>query len=751
MVEKVRRRGTQPQTSTFSCPECSSPVVVGQKSCNNCGTQLKDMDIAKAPSSAPGPSQQPVSRTAHHPQAPPTTQPPSKPRTKLQPKTRTPASNRQLDQPQAQDLLTKKPPGVSDKKVLEKKKQGYWSKLDREEIRRIKIYIFAIQIIILIIIILNAMYESIIIDADKLYLSTGFYFPLGYLILLVLFLIFLLSVEGLWFKFIHLKNARSFQKRSKLIKNYQISSQWVLVSAIVIIIILLSLTFLPFIADMLKTENDFEISPNDEEDNQFEEQDAFGLTQTSSLSFDSNDSLQLDLGSKQLDKDFESKEVKYDELGNHSSKEVELSSSEFQLGYSPNKKYYFFIKNVGNNSVSGKYTINREISKSFIFNIILFMILFIITSVVWLAYLSISRKKFEQLHEEKVAELTKKYAVKPYAIDDVFLIHDDGTLISHQTRRLKPMDNDILSAMLTAIKDFIRDAFKSDSKGELNELKYGKLRVFIEHSQFAFLAVVISGTPPKDLRLRMKRALGQINRQYYNELKNFLGIPKKFQNVKEIIRKNLVSKEEEGTRFDEGSDSFWNNKGVVQTKVGKYREALNCFDKALRINPGVSNIWLNRGIALVKLSEFEEAMDCFDRALQLNPNNEAAKRRRNKCWYKWKLLEAREDYMGPSKARRRATAAARDYDYPEQRVGGMDYSAGGMGMGYDTGVGAGESMDTGIYEEPAYSAQPAPATTTTAAVTEPPPRCPTCGQPLRFVEEFETWYCDPCDSYPFDE
>ena len=34
---------------------------------------------------------------------------------------------------------------------------------------------------------------------------------------------------------------------------------------------------------------------------------------------------------------------------------------------------------------------------------------------------------------------------------------------------------------------------------------------------------------------------------------------------------------------------------------------------------------------------------------------------------------------------------------------------------------------------------------------EPPPRCPDCGQPLRFVDEYESWYCDPCDMYPYDD
>ena len=628
----------------------------------------------------------------------------------------------------------------TDKKKVKpvKKGKGYWSRLDRTELRKIQIYIFSIQIVIVVIFILNAIYESLIIDVDKLYLPMGFYLPLGYLLLLILFLIFILSVEGLWFKFITIKNSRSFEKRSKLIKNYQGTGQRVLVSAIVILIILLSLSFFPFITDALKTENEFEVTPNGEEDNRFEEQDALGLTQANNIVLDSNNTVQLEYGKKELSRNLDEGSIEYENFGNLTSKDVTLSSSEFQLGYTPNKKYYFFIKNIGNYSVSGKYIIEREVSKTLIFNIILFMILFIIISIVWLAYLSSIRKRYEQLHETKVEELTKKYAVKPYIIEDVFLIHKDGTLLTHQTRRLKPMDNDILSAMLTAIKDFIRDAFKTDSKGELNELKYGKLNILIEHGQFAFLSVVISGKPPKDLRPKMKTLLVDIHKKFFNELKVFSGIPKKFDPIKGMIFQQLLGTRDEGTFLGEGSDAFWNNKGVVQTKIGKYNEALECFDRALKLNPGVSNIWLNRGIALVKLNEFEEAMDCFDRALQLDPNNDSAKRRRNKCWYKWKLMEAREEQHGHgasvARHKRHAVAGAG----PEMRVQGYGY-----GHDYGPTPAQGPRVDYippgGIDGVEYYDSE------------EPPPRCPECGQPLRYVDEYETWYCDPCDFYPYDD
>jgi len=742
MATSSGRGVPQERRNSFNCPNCSVLVAVGHRECPNCGVSLANVD----PNSVPKPV------TQGQPSTPPTgTRPVPRNRNSAPP-----IAKGTLDQPGSSKVDTKKK-GTSR---AAKKKSGYWSKLDRAEIRRIKIYVFAVQIVAIVIFMLNAMYESFI-TADKFYLPSGFYLPIGYLLLLILFLVFILSTEGLWFKYIQIKIARSFEKRSKLIKDYRGTAQGVLVTSLVVLIVVFSLSFLPFIGDALKTEDTFELGNTDEgKENYFETQDALGLTYTNSISIDSNRTVELAVGIQEISKENDEGEIDFKNYGNHTNKDISLSSPDYQLGYSPNEKVYFYITNVGNESVSAKVIIEREISKQFVFNIALFMILFIATSAAWLGYLSAARKKYDELHEEKVEQLTKHYAVKPYTIEDVFIIYLDGTLINHQTRRIKPMDNDILSGMLTAIKDFVADAFKNESKGELNELKYGKLKILIEHGEFSFIAMVVSGKSPRKLRVRMKQVITQINKQFYKVLKNYKGDLRQLAGVKHIVNQQLLGVEDADTNFDETSDSAWNNKGVVLTKLGKYNEALDSFDNALKINPGVSNIWLNRGIALVKLSEFEEAMDCFDRALQLDPNNDSAKRRRNKCWYKWQLLDGREAQLtgrGRSRGDGRARQApADDYgnDYddrpaPRQRsqpqhefIGGGAVSpspAPGIGIaggGHYGGAGTGAGVAAG---------------SRAGAVDEPKPRCPSCGQPLQYVETHESWYCSQCDSYPYDE
>ena len=80
-----------------------------------------------------------------------------------------------------------------------------------------------------------------------------------------------------------------------------------------------------------------------------------------------------------------------------------------------------------------------------------------------------------------------------YRVEQVFLIHrETGLLLQHVTAN--PADihltsdttmrenADLVSAMLTAIQDFVHDSFKTSPNGELNTLNYGDLTIWIEHA-----------------------------------------------------------------------------------------------------------------------------------------------------------------------------------------------------------------------------------------------------------------------------
>jgi tetratricopeptide (TPR) repeat protein len=64
----------------------------------------------------------------------------------------------------------------------------------------------------------------------------------------------------------------------------------------------------------------------------------------------------------------------------------------------------------------------------------------------------------------------------------------------------------------------------------------------------------------------------------------------------------------------------WHGKGVALAKLRKYEEAITCYDKAIELDPNNAYIWLGKGSALCDLDKYEEGITCYDKAIELNPD-----------------------------------------------------------------------------------------------------------------------------------
>ena len=71
-------------------------------------------------------------------------------------------------------------------------------------------------------------------------------------------------------------------------------------------------------------------------------------------------------------------------------------------------------------------------------------------------------------------------------------------------------------------------------------------------------------------------------------------------------------------------DAAWLDKGVALAQLGREKEALACYEKALEINPHSAHAWYNRGILQQNQGATEEALASYDRAVTLNPFHDAA-------------------------------------------------------------------------------------------------------------------------------
>ncbi|TXH23866.1 MAG: hypothetical protein E6Q99_07445 [Elusimicrobia bacterium] len=120
-----------------------------------------------------------------------------------------------------------------------------------------------------------------------------------------------------------------------------------------------------------------------------------------------------------------------------------------------------------------------------------------------------------------------------YRVEQVFLIHpESGLLLQHvhvdqqhatAAESIEQQNASMVSSMLTAIQDFVRDSFRVDSKAALDTVEVGDVTVWIERGPHAVLAGVIRGTAPVSLRAVFREALGLCHRDFLAQLKAFSG------------------------------------------------------------------------------------------------------------------------------------------------------------------------------------------------------------------------------------
>ena len=65
----------------------------------------------------------------------------------------------------------------------------------------------------------------------------------------------------------------------------------------------------------------------------------------------------------------------------------------------------------------------------------------------------------------------------------------------------------------------------------------------------------------------------------------------------------------------------YNNLGVCLYRLGKINEAIQCYQKAIEIEPNHADAHNNLGAAFKELGEHEKSMACFQKAIEIHPNH----------------------------------------------------------------------------------------------------------------------------------
>ena len=131
----------------------------------------------------------------------------------------------------------------------------------------------------------------------------------------------------------------------------------------------------------------------------------------------------------------------------------------------------------------------------------------------------------------------------PFEVAEVFLIHrESGLLLWHisQDPDASP-DSDLISGMLTAIRDFAQDAFGRGEDGQLDEIQYGERCVIIEAAQHAYLAVVVDGVEPPGFRAEVRQRIVEVEHTYESVLRHYEGDPAPLAPAESSLRSLMVA------------------------------------------------------------------------------------------------------------------------------------------------------------------------------------------------------------------
>ena len=112
-----------------------------------------------------------------------------------------------------------------------------------------------------------------------------------------------------------------------------------------------------------------------------------------------------------------------------------------------------------------------------------------------------------------------------YRVEQLFFIHSEtGLVLSHLAgESAKTQDADMVSAMLTAIQDFVRDCFAGGTDDNLHSLQLGEYTIYIEKTPLAYIACVVRGTPPAGFHEQIRATLELMLVEYADALVSFSG------------------------------------------------------------------------------------------------------------------------------------------------------------------------------------------------------------------------------------
>lgn len=158
-----------------------------------------------------------------------------------------------------------------------------------------------------------------------------------------------------------------------------------------------------------------------------------------------------------------------------------------------------------------------------------------------------------------------------FRVEHVFLLHkENGLQLLHATRPgVIAREPDLIAAMLTAIQDFLRDAFEAPEGDSATSFSINELGVIVENGNHAALAAVVRGQPRAEIRMQLREALDRIETNMAGPLQEFDGDTDAFEAVRPQLETCLTE-----SQRSTGKDPKQKKKGNKAVRFGLLTAAL---------------------------------------------------------------------------------------------------------------------------------------------------------------------------------
>ena len=181
-----------------------------------------------------------------------------------------------------------------------------------------------------------------------------------------------------------------------------------------------------------------------------------------------------------------------------------------------------------------------------------------------------------------------------YRVEQVLLIdRRTGLLLQHVTSGATPaQDADMVSGMLTAIRDFAHDSFRVEENEALDSLQVGDVTVWVEQGPYAILAAMIRGTAPRELRTALQETLEYVHAYHGEALRAFSGDAGPFESLRPALEGLLHTQYRRPEK--PVSRLVWIGLAIVVLAAAVWlvfalqaRSRWNAYIEALRAEPGI--------------------------------------------------------------------------------------------------------------------------------------------------------------------